>query len=231
MNAKSPPVDPIPRAVEIGSPTGPVAPRAPTPRLPPESVGTHLRAAAVILILAILVAGVGYPLAVTGVTQVIDPTAANGSLVRSPNGTVIGSSLLPSPILLPWEFWPRPSEVGYNPYNGSDGPPGPTDPELVNETLSYLAQYGNDTNNATIPLWLLTPSGSGVDPEITPDSAFVQVPRVQAEVQAVFGVSLSNASLDGLVGASIQTPPGAIPGPSFVDVLTLNLALWEMIHP
>lgn len=230
MNGRSMPPDPIPKAVNVEAPTGPVAPRAPIVRTPPESFGTHLRAASVVLVLAILVAGVAYPLAVTGVAQLTDPGGANGSLVRAPNGTIIGSSLVPSPVLLPWEFWPRPSEVGYNMYNGSDAPPGPTDPELVNETLSYLAEYGNDTNNATIPLWLVTPSGSGVDPDITPASAFVQIPRVQLEVHQEFGVTLSNASLQGLVGAQVQGPPGGLPGPTFVDVLELNLALWEMIH-
>ncbi len=230
MNTKSAPLDPIPKAVNMEAPTGPIEPRAPIPHAPPESIGTHVRAAAVILVLAILVTGIGYPLAVTGVAQIIDPGAANGSLVRSPNGTVIGSSLVPSPALLPWEFWPRPSEVDYNMYNGSDAPPGPTDPALVNETLSYLAEYGNGTNNATIPLWLVTPSGSGVDPDITPASAYVQIPRVQLEIVQTFGVTLSNATLEALVGAETQLPPSGIPGPSIVDVLTLNLALWEMIH-
>jgi potassium-transporting ATPase KdpC subunit len=228
MNAKSLPPDPIPKAVRLEAPTGPAEPRAPLPKAYPESVGTHLRAAAVLLVLTILVGGIGYPLAVTGVAQLIDPGAANGSLIKSPNGTVIGSSLVAPPLLLPWGFWPRPSETGYNLYNGSDSPPGPTDPELVNETLQYLAQYGNGTNNATIPLWLLTPSGSGIDPDITPDSAYAQVPRVQAGIEAAFHVAMSNASLDALIASQTQGPPLGVPGPSYVDVTTLNLDLWEL---
>jgi K+-transporting ATPase ATPase C chain len=230
MNAKTPDLDVIPKAVQLEAPTGPVAPRVVLPKAYPESVGTHLRAAAVLLVLTLLVGGIGYPLAVTGVAQLIDPGAANGSLLKSPNGTVIGSSLVAPPVLVPWGFWPRPSDVGYNMYNGSDAPPGPTDPELLNETLSYLAEYGNGTNNATIPLWLITPSGSGVDPDITPDSAYAQVPRVQAGLFASFHVMLSNATLQALVAAQVQTPPLGIPGPDYVDVTIVNLALWEMVE-
>jgi len=231
MNAKTPLTDPIPKAVQLDAPTGPIAPRAPLPKAYPESVGTHLRAAAVLMVLTILVGGIGYPLAVVGVAQLLDPGAANGSLLKSPNGTVVGSSLAAAPLLLPWEFWPRPSEVGYNAYNGSDGPPGPTDPALLNETLAYLAQYANGTNNATIPLWLITPSGSGTDPDITPDSAYAQIPRVIVGLQMAFDVNISAAALGSLVGSQTETAPGGIPGPTYVDVTALNLALWELVHP
>lgn len=211
-------------------PTGPRPAPAPAVVRPPMPVSTHVRASVAILVLTVLVGGIAYPAAIVGFAQVVSPATANGSLVHAPNGTVVGSSLLAPPLLLPWTFWPRPSEVGYNPFNGSDGPPGPGDPALVNETLSYQQEYANLSGNATVPLWLITPSGSGVDPDITPGSAYFQVPRVQAEVEIVFGVALTTPMIDGLVASYVQGPAGGLPGPSYVDVTTLNVALWALIH-
>lgn len=223
--AAAPPSGPAP------TPRAPrsLAPPAPIPRGPTTTVG-HLRAGALLLVLTILVGGIGYPLVVTGFAQLVTPATANGSLVSSPNGTVIGSSLVASNLTLPWMFWPRPSPVDYDMFFGSAAPPGPGDPALVNETaayvnetLSYMSQYGESAVNASVPLWWVSASGSGVDPDLTPEAALVQIPRIHLVT------NLSIGDLTDLVNSQLIPPPGGVLGPTYVDVVNLDLALSEQL--
>ncbi len=220
---------------EVGPPTAPAGPgvgrpagdgpRRPHPpalgeRVPPaHRAREHVRATVVLLVLSIFVVGIAYPAVVTGIAQVVDPSAANGSLLYYPNGTVAGSALVAQNLSAPYLFWERPSLADYNMFNGSPTPPGPSDPALVNETLSYMAEYGNDTVNASVPLWLVSPSASSIDPALTPEAVLVQIPRV---AQAS---NLSEASLLALVNAHITEPLVPYLGPAFVNVLELDLAL------
>ncbi|EQD37113.1 ATPase, K+ transporting, KdpC subunit, partial [mine drainage metagenome] len=105
---------------------------------PAHSAGEHLRAALVVVVLSLFLVGIAYPVAVAAVAQVLDPSAANGSLLYYPNGTVAGSALVAQNLSAPYLFWERPSLADYNLFNGSPTPPGPSDPALVNETLSYM---------------------------------------------------------------------------------------------
>jgi potassium-transporting ATPase KdpC subunit len=188
---------------------------------------THARAGAIFLVLALLVSGGLYPLVVTGIAQVIDPYAANGSLLRCPNGTVVGSAdiaqNLSAGTLGPSLFWARPSLTDYNTTLGADSPPGPTDPALkalLNETIAYLKNgEANRTPNAPLPFWWVAPSASSVDPDLTPGAVLVQVLRVAN------ATGLTNATVLGLVNAHITQPPLPYVGVPFVNVLELDIAL------
>ena len=103
----------------------PPAPAPSEPRVPPRhSVAAHVRATAVLMIFAILVSGFGYPLLVTEIAQVIDPTSANGSLIHYPNGTIEGSQLVAQNLSQPYLFWERPSLTDYSMLNGAGTAPG-----------------------------------------------------------------------------------------------------------
>jgi K+-transporting ATPase ATPase C chain len=190
---------------------------------------THVRAGAVFLVLAILVTGLAYPLFVTAIAQQIDPGAAGGSLLRCPNGTVVGSAdiaqNLSAGTLGPSLFWARPSLTDYNTTLGADTPPGPSDPALLallNETITWLNAEnatGNTSPTATLPYWWVVPSGSSVDPDLTPGAVLVQVLRVSATTH------LSVATLTGLVNSHITQPPLPDLGVPFVNVLELDIAL------
>ena len=203
---------------------------APRPVSPPagraHGLGGHVRAAGLFLVVALLVSGFLYPLVVTEIAQVINPAGANGSLLKDPNGTVVGSSLIAQNLSAPYLFWSRPSLTDYNTTLGAASPPGPTDPALgalLNETLQYMRQYGNLTVNASLPIWWVAPSASSVDPDLTPESVLVQVPRVAAHT------NLSVGFLTDFVNRHIQNPPLPFIGVSYVNVLELDLDLLPLI--
>jgi len=193
------------------------------PRVPPGHTGAgHLRATAVLVLLTLLVSGFAYPLFVTGVAQLIDPGAANGSLVRYPNGTVEGSTLVAQNLSQPFLFWERPSLSDYNVLNGTGTAPGPSDPalqQLINETLNYSRAYGEFAVNASVPLWFVAPSSSGIDPDLVPEAVLIQVPRVAN------ATNLSIEFVTNLVNTHITQPIVPYLGVPYVDVLQLDLAL------
>ncbi|HXW66496.1 MAG TPA: potassium-transporting ATPase subunit C [Thermoplasmata archaeon] len=195
----------------------------PAPRPPPAHSGAgHVRATVVLILLTLFVSGFAYPLVITGIAQVIDPGAANGSLIRDPNGTIVGSQLIAQNTSAPYLFWERPSATDYNTTLGSVTPPGPTDPALaalLNETLAYMREYGNFTVNASLPFWFVSWSGSSVDPDLTPEAVLVQVPRVAA------ASNLTVEFLTGFVNEHITEPPIPYIGVAYVDVLALDVAL------
>lgn len=191
-----------------------------SPPRPAARLGSHLRAIGVLLALAVLVTGAAYPAAVTAFAQVTVPYSANGSLLRSANGTLVGSSLLAQNMSsLPWLFWPRPSVSDYNYFLGDPPTPAVVDPVLVNITLSYMAEYGPYAVNATVPLSLVSASGSNVDPDITPEAALVQIPRIAN------ASGLSEATLMAFVLEHVVAPAAGFFGTAYVDVLVLDLAL------
>lgn len=208
-------------------PLGPAAPSAPGPggelarapaAPPPLRLRSHLRAGLVLLVLSIVLLGAAYPAAITAVAQTVVPGTANGSLITV-NGTVIGSRLIAQNLSAPWLFWERPSPGDYDSFNGSPTALGYSDPALANETESYLKEYGFSTVNASVPAILVTVSGSGLDPDLTPEAVLVQIPRIAGNS------SLSDAELLQLVNAHIVPPLGGFVGPAYVDVLELDLAL------
>ena len=205
-------------------PTGPLPP-------PAHRWTTHARAAGVFLVLSVLVTGLAYPLVVTGIAEEIDPAAANGSLLKCPNGTVVGSAdiaqNLSAGALGPGLFWARPSLTDYNTTLGASTPPGPNDPALLallNETIDWLNSEnatGNTSPTATLPYWWVAPSGSSVDPDLTPGAVLVQVLRVSANTHPFQSI----ANLTALVNAHITQPPLPDLGVPFVNVLELDIDL------
>ncbi|HZY91558.1 MAG TPA: potassium-transporting ATPase subunit C [Thermoplasmata archaeon] len=205
----------------VGAPSSPVPPPgglAPDPpfRLP------SWRSALGLLAITVLLGGLAYPAAVTGFAQALVPGPANGSLVYASNGTAIGSELIGQNITNASLFWLRPSFHDFSATLGSgQSPYGPTDPNLVNLTKYYIAQYG--LNGTAVPLVLIAPSESGLDPDLTPEAALVQIPRV------AFHTGLSPAFLVGFVENHVQAPLLGFLGPSYVDVIQLDLDLLSLL--
>lgn len=205
----------------------PAAPPTAAPASPPwaHRPSSHLRSGAVLLVLTLLVSGFAYPLLVTGIAQIIDPYAANGSLL-SYNNTTVGSALIAQNTSAPYLFWERPSLSDYNTTEGMITPDGPTDPALAewfNETIAYMREYGNFTVNATLPIWFVSPSGSTIDPDLTPEAVLVQVPRVAN------ATNLSFDYLTNFINAHITNPPIPYLGVQYVDVLQLDLDLLPIL--
>src|SRR5262249_37937439 len=145
-----------------------------------------------VMILAMTVlTGLAYPLAMTGAAQVLFPHQANGSLIRNGN-TVIGSALLGQNFDKPEYFHGRPSATTdtdpkdpskavpapYNAANSSGSNAGPTSKALIERVLGDVEKLKAENPNAPIPVDLVTTSGSGLDPDISPAAAMFQVPRV-----------------------------------------------------
>lgn len=170
-----------------------------------------------------LLLGVAYPLAITGICQVVFPHQANGSLITQ-GGNVIGSELIGQNFAKPEYFHPRPSAAGndgYDPTASTGSNYGPTNQKLIDRVKGSLAQFHkeNPDYQGPIPADLLTASGSGLDPDISPASAEAQMARV-AKAR---GITVDR--LNQLVAQNTLGPELGILGDPRVNVLKLNLAL------
>lgn len=188
---------------------------------------SQLRPALVALALLVLVTGLVYPLAVTGMAQVVFPHQANGSQITR-DGQVIGSELIGQAFDDPSYFWGRPSATGPFPYNAaasSGSNLGPSADALVQAAQARIdALRAADASlglasTAPIPVDLVTASGSGLDPHISPAAARVQVPRV-AQARG-----LSQDRVSSLVSQHTEGRQLGFLGEPRVNVLKLNLAL------
>ena len=181
------------------------------------------RPALMIFIALSLLVGIMYPLLVTGVAQLIFPVQANGSLMAR-EGKPIGYELLGQPFDDPKYFWGRPSATPDFPYNSASssgsnlGPSNPALVEAVKERLKAL-QKADPGNPSSIPVDLVTASGSGLDPHISPAAALYQAPRVAR------ARSLSEEQVRRLVGQFTESRQWGFLGEPRVNVLRLNLAL------
>jgi potassium-transporting ATPase KdpC subunit len=193
-------------------------PTVPAPRHP---FASHLRASLLLLLLTMLILGLAYPGVITAFAQEVTPFTANGSLITGPGGTVVGSELIAQNLSAPWLFWERPSPVDYNSFDGSPTLLGYSDPALYNETEAYLQEYGFSTVNASVPEILVTVSGSGLDPDLTPGAVLVQIPRIAN------ATGLPEATLKIVVDRHTNQPLEGFIGPSYVNVLKLDLYLVE----
>jgi potassium-transporting ATPase KdpC subunit len=167
--------------------------------------------------------GVGYPLAITGISQLIFPHQANGSLITKGN-QVIGSELIGQNFTKPEYFQPRPSAAGsdgYDPTASGGYNYGPTNQKLIDRVKASVAKFHKDNPDyqGPIPADLLTGSGSGLDPDISPASAQVQEARV-AKARGI-----SQDQLNQLVAQYTKSPDLGLLGEPRVNVLQLNLAL------
>jgi potassium-transporting ATPase KdpC subunit len=183
----------------------------------------HLRAALVSLIALTIITGVIYPVAVTVIAQVVFPHQANGSLIVK-DGKVVGSELIGQPFDDPKYFWGRPSATSPFPDNAASSSGSnlsPTNPVLVKSVQERVdALRAADPGNTTpVPVDLVTASGSGLDPHISPAAALYQVNRVAKARK------LDPAVVRQLVDRHTEGRQLGFLGEPRVNVLALNLAL------
>jgi K+-transporting ATPase ATPase C chain len=187
---------------------------------------SQIRPALVSLALLTLFTGFAYPLIVTGVAQALFPRQAKGTVVAH-DGKDVGSALIGQPFTDPKYFWSRPSATGPQPYNGkasSGSNLGPTSPALLEavEARVKALRDADPENRAPIPVDLVTASGSGLDPHISPAAAEYQAGRV-ARARALDGGAVRR-----LIAAHTEDRQLGILGEPRVNVLSLNLAIDEM---
>ncbi len=184
----------------------------------------HLKPALFMLLIWTVITGVAYPLAVTGLSQLLFPGQANGSLIKDSQGQPLGSELIGQAFSDPKYFWGRPSATSPYPYNAaasSGSNLGPTNPALADAVKARInALRGGDPENAMpIPVDLVTASGSGLDPHISPAAAEYQINRV-AKAR-----NLDAGKVRDLVGQHTEPRQWWVLGEPRVNVLGLNLAL------
>lgn len=186
----------------------------------------ELRAASVVLLGLTLITGVAYPLVVTGLAQVVFPHQANGSLIEV-DGRIVGSEWLGQVFAGERYFHGRPSATAPVPYNGLGGAGsnlGPTNPALITAVQERVGAVRSEVGDGAraVPVDLVTTSGSGLDPHISPAAALLQVPRV-AQARG-----LKESDVKALVETRIEQPTLGLFGAPRVNVLRLNLALDAM---
>jgi potassium-transporting ATPase KdpC subunit len=173
-----------------------------------------------------VVTGILYPFAVTGISQALFPFRANGSVIVK-NGRPVGSELIGQMFDDPRYFWGRPSATQPYPYNScssSGSNLGQNNPDLLQtvQERTLRLRTADPGNNTPVPVDLVTASGSGLDPHISPAAAEYQVPRVAA------ARGIDEARIRALVEENTEGRQFGIFGEPRVNVLRLNLALDEM---
>jgi potassium-transporting ATPase KdpC subunit len=192
----------------------------------------EIRPAIVLLVALTLITGVIYPFAMTGIARVIFPTQSQGSLVEE-NGKIIGSTLIGQQFQSDRYFHGRPSATvapdpndptktvpaPYNAANSGGSNLGPTNKSLIERVQGDMDKLQQENPSAEVPIDLVTTSGSGLDPHISPAAALFQVPRV-AKTR-----NMSEDSVRRLVDEHVEGRTLGILGEPRVNVLALNLAL------
>lgn len=199
-----------------------------------QDVFNSLKPAIRLLIALIVITGFFYPLTITALAQLFFPWKANGSMVER-DGKIIGSTLIGQSFTASHYFWGRPSatpEIPYNGENSSGSNLGPTNPiflQTVQKRADELKQLNFVSKDISIPVDLVTASGSGLDPEISPAAAFFQIARIAKARQ------ISDDVIRSLILQHIKPRTLGVLGEPRVNVVMLNLALdkrWTRLsHP
>jgi potassium-transporting ATPase KdpC subunit len=184
---------------------------------------SQFKPALVMLILMTVITGALYPAVVTGISQVLFPAQANGSLIEQ-NGKAVGSALIGQPFGDAKYFWSRPSATSPYPNNASASSGsnrGPTNPALVDAVAGRIKALrdADPGNQAPVPVDLVTASASGLDPHISPAAAGYQINRV-AKARGI-----DPAGIKALVAQFTEERQFGFLGESRINVLKLNLAL------
>ena len=176
-----------------------------------------LRPAIVLTILFAILTGILYPLAMTGVGQLLFPSQANGSLVRE-NGRIVGSTVLGQAFTSDRYFQTRPSAAGkgYDALASSGSNLGPASKALVDRVRGDIAKRRSQGVRGPLPADLVTASGSGLDPDLSPEAALAQLPRIARVRRLAPGV------VRDLVNLHVMGPTLGFLGESHVNVFALN---------
>jgi len=182
----------------------------------------NLVTAILMTVVTTVLLGLVYPLLVTGLAQLGFSDKANGQLITK-QGVTVGSRIIAQPFSGPGYFHPRPSAAGagYDAANSSGSNLGPTNQKLIDRVKADLARLQAENPSQPVPVDLVTTSGSGLDPHISPAGAEFQIPRV-ARAREV-----SEENLRTLVREHTETRQFGLLGEPRVNVLELNLALNE----
>lgn len=180
-----------------------------------------LRPCLVLMAVFTVLSGLAYPLLVTGVGQLVFPDQANGSLVVE-DGQIVGSRLIAQPADGPGWFWPRPSAVAWNAIGSGGSNLAPVTGSQRQTWADRAAVLRASGMPGTLPADLVTASGSGLDPHLSPESVARQIPRIAA------ARGLDAERLQRLVTELTESPQFGLLGAPRVSVLELNHALMKM---
>jgi len=182
----------------------------------------NLLTAILFTIVTTILFGLIYPLAVTGIAQIIFPDKANGQLIRRSDGKIVGSRILGQPFTGPGYFHSRPSAAGVAGYDAgasSGSNLGPASQKLIDRIKADAARIQAENPNQPVPVDLVTTSASGLDPHISPAAAEFQIPRVARERR------LMESELRQIVAAHTEGRTVGFLGEPRINVLELNIDL------